>query len=116
MARQLQQRMPGLIRFCRKARGVRAAGNAIFIVAVFATPDFLDFDFADLDLRTGARLFFDFAGFWAAESDFMMDRITDSTAAAAATLAADFAALITWALALVMKLFFLAIYLSSARN
>jgi hypothetical protein len=67
-------------------------------------------------LRTGARFFFDFAGFWAAESDFMMDRITDSTAAAAATLAADFAALITWALALVMKLFFLAIYLSSARN
>jgi hypothetical protein len=60
-----------------------------------------------LDLRVAAR-FFVFAGFLAVESDFMMDRITDSTAAAAATLAAVFAALRTWALALVMKLFFLA--------
>jgi hypothetical protein len=60
-----------------------------------------------LDLRAAGR-FFGFGGFLAVESDFMMDRITDSTAAAAATLAAVFAALRTWALALVMKLFFLA--------
>jgi hypothetical protein len=80
----------------------------------FRDADFLDVCF--LDLRTAGRLFFAFEGFLAAESDFMRDRMTDSTAAAAATLAADFAALITWALALVMKLFFLAIYLSSARN
>ncbi len=46
----------------------------------------------------------------------MMDRITDSTAAAAATLAAVFAALRTWALALVMKLFFLAmIFIQSSQ-
>ena len=69
---------------------------------------FRDADFRDLDLRAAGR-FFGFAGFLAVERDFMMDRITDSTAAAAATLAAVFAALITWALALVMKLFFLAI-------
>ena len=61
-----------------------------------------------MDLRAAGR-FFGVAGFLAVERDFMMDRITDSTAAAAATLAAVFAALRTWALALVMKLFFLAI-------
>lgn len=49
------------------------------------------------------------AGFLAVASDFMRERITDSTAAAAASLAAVFAALRIWALALVMKLFFLAI-------
>ena len=77
--------------------------------------DTVDLDFADLRLRAGGR-FFAFAGFLAVERDFMMDRITDSTAAAAATVAADFAALITWALALVMKLLFLAIYSSTTRN
>jgi hypothetical protein len=68
-----------------------------------------------LDLREAGR-FFGFVGFFAVERDFMMDRITDSTAAAAATLAAVFAALRTWALALVMKLFFLAmIFIQSSQ-
>jgi hypothetical protein len=93
------------------------SGPRYFYWRRFRAADFLDVCFLDvcfLDLRTAGRFFFDFEGFLAAESDFMRDRMTDSTAAAAATLAADFAALITWALALVMKLFFLAIYLSSA--
>jgi hypothetical protein len=55
---------------------------------------FRDADFLALRLRAAGR-FFGFAGFLAVESDFMMDFITDSTAAAAATVAADFAARIT---------------------
>lgn len=100
--------MPMLVRFSRKT----CAAN--FYRRRFRDADFLDL--LDFGLRAEGRVF-RFAGFWAVERDFMIDRITDSTAAAAATLAAVFAALRTWALALVMKLFFfLAMCLSDTRS
>jgi hypothetical protein len=68
-------------------------------------------DFLDPDRRAAVRVF-DLAGFLAVASDFIIDCITDSTAAAAATLAAVLAARSTCALAFVMKLCFLAMYLS----